>query len=228
MRMRIPVVVLMATVAIGAAIYFGMPAPRTPEEPLAAQPPLAPPQNPPISAGGQPANTPASAIPGPAGTAVGTAPQQLAAEQARQDEQDAQEAIELLHDPDPGKRVQAAEQLSAYQTAQSQAELVQALRGDAAAAVREAAAQSLVLFEEPAHETWSALLAALEDASPDVQSAAVATLETLLMQYDEKPSRVAWVRKAIKDSVTSRKLARDTREAMESMIEQWEDAEASP
>lgn len=226
--MRTLTFILVASAALGAVIYWRGTAPVVPDEPSSASEALISPQDGPVPNADSQRNSLIPADQGQAGMAAGMTAERVAIEEARQDEQDAREAIDLLHDPDPQKRTEGAEQLAAYQTPQSEVELAQALRGDPEAAVRQAAAQSLVLFEKPTKETWDALLAALEDTNADVQSAAEATVETLLMQYDEKSSRVAWVLETIKKSATSPKLSEDTRDSLQNLIEQLQDAEASP
>jgi len=190
----------------------------TPAAAAAVQP--APSTSPPPTA----PTAPVPAPPKPAAPKL--TPEQQAALEAQQEEQDQRDATELLHSVEVEKRLEGAEQLGAFQNPQAEAELVQALSRDTDAGVREAAAQSLASFSPASPDTWKVLLAALEDRNQDVQAAAESSLESLLLEYDEIPKSLDWVKKALKKASTSRKISADTRESLRGLLEQSEDSPA--
>lgn len=132
------------------------------------------------------------------------------------------EAIAQLKSLEPSLRAEAAAQLASSQTPRSAKELAHALRGDPAAEVREAAAQTLMLFHQPPKAVWDALLAGLEDKSSEVQAASMDTLQALLLEYDDASPAVRRVRQALKTAMQSPKLAGETRESLQTLMDQFE------
>jgi HEAT repeat protein len=230
MQTKFVILAVVVAVAIGAILHFRGTEPVPAEETQAVAPVTAAPkpaEAPPVQA--KPAVAPAqSPIAAAKPQQPKLTPEQQAALEAQQEEQDLRDATELIHSTEVDKRVEGAEQLGGFQNPQAEGELVQALSRDPDATVREAAAQSLASFSPASPDTWKALVAAIEDRHADVQASAESSLEALLLEYDEIPASLGWVQKAVKKLSTSKKVSADTREALKGLVEQWEDAAGTP
>lgn len=234
MQAKYLILVVVVAAAIGATLHFRSSDQAPAESGEAVNPPTPAPQ----TAAGAP--TPAPVMPALAQSQLQApvaptkppqpklTPEQMAALEAQQEEQDLREATDLIHSTETDKRVEGAEQLGAFQNPQAEAELVQAVTHDPEATVREAAAQSLASFSPASADTWKALVAAIEDRNPDVQAAAESSVEALLLEFDEIPASLDWVKKSVKKLSSSKKVSADTREALKGLLEQWEDAAVSP
>jgi hypothetical protein len=115
-------------------------------------------------------------------------PEQIREEKSIHDGQ-VKKAGEWLENPDIEKRLAGAEQLAAYPTPKAEGLLVKALETDREAEVRRAAAISLGMFKKPKEETIQALLAALEDPTEEVPSAALQTLGMYFFHETEGSAR---------------------------------------
>lgn len=140
------------------------------------------------------------------------------------EDQDTQETMEKLFAADPSDRSEAALQLAATQTEKSAQKLALALSKDPAAEVREAAAETLVVFDRLPKQAWDALLAGLEDINPKVQAASADTVQTQLFKsdkYGENSETAERILAALKTSLRSSKLTDETREALQDLMEQF-------
>jgi len=131
-------------------------------------------------------------------------------------------AGQWLKSPDVHQRIMGAEQLSAYESPESEQRLTDTLRQDAAPEVRTAAAQSLALFKKLSDPTVDALLKALDDADKGTRIAALNTLLTyaFLVSADTKKSEhlLAKLRKKVRSS----HLNKDVRESLQAFIKDQE------
>ncbi len=144
-------------------------------------------------------------------------PQELE-DEARFDEQQVNKANEWLSSPQVDRRIAGVEQLSAYQTPQSQKFLIHALSSDSDAQVRSTAAQSLTVFKEPSEDVVNALLSALEDVDASVQMSA---LNTLIGIANKMPSNSVLFKKilsGLKKQAGSRRVAVEVRNAASSFL----------
>lgn len=210
------VTVLAAAVVVGAAAYYG-----AASRPLGVSLDAAPSVVDPLSSNVD------SAVAEPSPLEAMQEPLDEESQKAVEAEVEA-EAIAQLKSLDPSLRAEAAAQLATSQSPRSAKELARALRGDPAAVVREAAAQTLVLFHKPPKPVWEALLAGLEDARPKVQAASMDTLQALLMEYEDNASpTVRRVRQALKTAMRSPKLSGETKESLQALLDQFEAMDAS-
>lgn len=140
-------------------------------------------------------------------------------EEQQYDREQALAATNDLHDPDPAKRSEAAEQLGAYPGAEAEELLTQALAQDGDAGVRKLAAQTLDTLDKPSNRAIDTLLQAIEDDTPEVQQASLLTLERWLNEgvNDDRNTRIVRGLKNVKDS---RGLAKETRDYLQELLEQ--------
>lgn len=131
---------------------------------------------------------------GPAGMAPLT-PAQRAEERQTYAEQ-AAIALAWLRSTERHVRVEGAEQLGAYPTAEAGKALAKSLAQDPSPEVRAAAAASLAYFQRPGEAAIRNLLAALRDVSAEVRQAALGTLEVYIEVLDA-------------DSATRRRILRE-------------------
>jgi len=131
-------------------------------------------------------------------------------------------AGQWLKSPDVHQRVMGAEQLSAYQSPESEQRLADTLRQDTAPEVRIAAAQSLALFKNLSDPAVGALLEALNDADKSTRIAALNTLLTyaLLVNADTKKSGQLLAK--LRKEVRSGHLNKDVRESLQAFIKDQE------
>lgn len=140
-------------------------------------------------------------------------------EEARGEAELVTEAIGWLRNSDSEKRLDGAQQLGAYATAEAEKALAQALGADADSEVRIAAADALSRVETPSDATWKALLRAVSDKEQDVQIAALSTLQVLTAQTDDA-GLIARVRKSLKKKATSRHLSFEVRDAIRDLLDE--------
>jgi hypothetical protein len=212
-----------AAVALGAAaVVLIVGDSEAPPEPPAAQTPAveAPPSAEPKAPPPKPPVAPPDlrGLAESAGQPPPLTPEQLAEDEASEEAQVAA-AREWLNNPDPQTRIEGAEQLSAYPTAEAEQLLVQTLTTDQDPGVRTAAADSLEAVEQPKPETVSALVAALDDDSEDVRSSALITLGSILANTEEGSQRQKKIIAELKAKAKSRSVPADTREEIKSLIE---------
>ena len=115
-------------------------------------------------------------------------------------------------------RIDGAEQLGAYPTAEAEKALVDHLRSDPSPEVRVAAANSLGFFNAPSEAATQALVRALEDHNADVGAAALSTLEIVLQAAESDPGRARQLHKKIRQAVRSRKIDAEIREQLRSLL----------
>jgi hypothetical protein len=131
-------------------------------------------------------------------------------------------AAQWLKSTDVHQRIMGAEQLSAYESPESEQRLADTLRQDGAPEVRTVAAQSLALFKNLSDDTLDALLEALDDAHNGTRINALNTLLSyaLLVSADTKKSGqlLAKLRKKARSS----HLSKDVRESLQAFIKDQE------
>lgn len=149
--------------------------------------------------------------------AVSPTPEELEDEQHFFDEQ-VQKASVDLSSPSPEERVGAVEQLAAYPTQDSEALLVQAMKGDFDPEVRLAAAQNIVSFKQPDDKTIDALLMMLEDSDKRVQLGCLNSLLSMVDHMDGRSQRVAKIVSILKKKSVSSKLKPLTRKAIQEYL----------
>ena len=120
------------------------------------------------------------------------------------------------------QRIMGAEQLSAYQSPESEQHLTDTLRNDAVPEVRITAAQSLALFKNLSDPTVGALLSALDDTQKGTRIAALNTLlsHALVVSADSKKSRQLLAK--LRKKVRSGHLNKDVRESLQAFIKDQE------
>lgn len=131
-------------------------------------------------------------------------------------------ASRWLKNPNAHQRIIGAEQLSAYDTPESEQYLAATLHYDADAEVRKTAAQSLSSFKNLSDPTIEALLEALGDTN---ESTRIATLYTvfsyaLVISPDPKKSRELLTK--VRKKVRSGHLESDVRENLQTYIKAQE------
>jgi hypothetical protein len=131
-------------------------------------------------------------------------------------------ASRWLKSPDAHQRIIGAEQLSAYDTPESEQYLAATLHYDADPEVRKTAAQSLSSFKNFSDPTIEALLEALGDTN---ESTRIATLYTvfsyaLVISPDPKKSRELLTK--VRGKVRSGHLESDVRENLQTYIKAQE------
>lgn len=128
-------------------------------------------------------------------------------------------AGEWLRSINPRQRIDGAEQLSAYPTAEAEKLLVDALVTDIAPEVRSAAAQSLAAFERPTQAAVAALLAAVEDENEDVRLSALNTLENIAAGEETGSPRYKKILAGLKKAAKSGRVPSETREAIRDFLQ---------
>ena len=150
-------------------------------------------------------------------------PEELADEQSYRDAQ-VQLAGEWLNSASVEEQVAGAEQLSAFPTPEAELLLATALTTAFDPTVRVAAAVSLHAFPQASAKATEALLAALADSSPEVQSAAVNTLQSLATRSDRLSTRFKAVLAGLKKQAGNRYLNPETRQAVTEFLADWDSA----
>ena len=131
-------------------------------------------------------------------------------------------AGQWLKSPDVHQRIMGAEQLSAYESPESEQRLTDALRQDAAPEVRIAAAQSLALFKKLSDSTVDALLKALDDADKGTRIATLNTLLTYAFLVNADTKKSGHLLAKLRKKVRSGHLNKDVRESLQAFIKDQE------
>jgi HEAT repeat protein len=126
-----------------------------------------------------------------------------------------------MDDPNPEKRLEAVEQLGAYPSTEAEDLLTLALVQDGDVRVREMAARTLDTLDEPSTHAIDALLQAIEDNAVEVQQASLLTLERWLTDEADK-ARPARIVRGLKQAAHSNRLAEETKEYLQDLLEQSE------
>lgn len=137
-------------------------------------------------------------------------------------------AGEWLNSADVKEQVAGAEQLSAYPTAEAEILLASSLTTAFDSAVRVAAAISLQSFPQASAKTLDALLAALADSSPEVQSAATNSLQSLATRLDRRTPRFKKIVVGMKRQASNRYLLPETRQSILEFIKDWDSEPTAP
>ena len=153
-------------------------------------------------------------------------PEEMADEQSYRDAQ-VQLAGAWLNSANVEEQMAGAEQLSAFPTPEAELLLATALTTAFDPTVRVAAAVSLHSFTQPSARATDALLAALADSSPEVQSAAVNTLQSLATRSDKRSTRFKAVLAGLKKQVGNRYLNPETRQSVTEFLADWDSANQS-
>ncbi|WP_162144243.1 HEAT repeat domain-containing protein [Methylocaldum szegediense] len=144
-------------------------------------------------------------------------PEQIEEDKQIDDEQVAT-AGEWLRSIDVQERIDGAEQLAAYPTAEAEKLLVEALITDIDPEVRSTAAQSLSAFESPTDETIAALLAAVEDENEEVRLSALDTLESIATAEETGSRRYKKILAGLKKAAKSKRVPSETREEIRDFL----------
>lgn len=139
-------------------------------------------------------------------------------EDKRIDDEQVAVAGEWLRSIDVQQRIDGAEQLSAYPTAEAEKLLVDALITDIDPEVRSAAAQSLAAFESPTEAAVAALLAALEDKNEEVRLSALNTLESIATAEETGSRRYKKILAGLKKAAKSKRVPSETREVIHDFL----------
>jgi len=145
-------------------------------------------------------------------------PEQIEEERLVEDEQ-VTLAGDLLKDKDPRQRVIGAEQLSAYPTRKAGDHLLDALRNDASAEVRSAAAESLGFFESAEKNILDSLISALSDSDAAVRSSAFSSLQVLLNLSENNQAVQKHIESQLKELLEIRHLPDEVRDAIQSYLD---------
>lgn len=151
-----------------------------------------------------------------AGTVLPT-PEQIAEERRVEQEQVA-DALRSLKSSDVDERVGGVQQLAAYPTKEAEKRVAEALAGDKSAAVRVAAALSLLSFKAPHRNSVKVLLEAVLDRDAAVRAAALDTLQGYLNGLDPESKAFRQVRKGLAGLATSGRLSRETRATLRELL----------
>jgi len=115
-------------------------------------------------------------------------------------------------------RIDGADQLGAYPTAEAEKALIDHLRSDPSPEVRVAAANSLGFFNAPSEAATQALVRALEDHHADVGAAALSTVQIVLQSLGNDSVRARQLLKHIRQAARSRKMDSEIREQVQSLL----------
>ena len=127
-------------------------------------------------------------------------------------------ALTWLESVEVKRRIEGAEQLGAYPTADAERALIAHLRNDPSPEVRIAAANSLGFFNAPSEAATLALVRALEDHHADVSAAALSTVEIVLKAAEADPVRARQLHKYIRQAARSRKMDPEILEQVQSLL----------
>ena len=152
------------------------------------------------------------------GGGISPTPEQRA-EQRRIECEQVAHALQWLRSASAEERIAAVEQLSAYPARQSERVLVGVLAEDQSPEVRSAAAQALSQVQEPARETFQALLRAMRHPDEEVRRGALGTLELHLSRSDKGAARFKQIILAdLRKLAASPNTDRQTREAIRALL----------
>ena len=213
----------------GSAILWlsgGTPEPPEPQSPSAEDPASAL-QVAPKDPGHSRAVPPASAPPATARPALPPPPpdsETTEEDEAQSEKEQVDAALVQLNSSDPAQRVEAAEQLGAYPTKESEAALTQLLSTDSDPEVRSAAAQNLGYVERPSDTTLDVLLKSLEDQNEEVRLSALSTLEDFLLGSDQGSKRYTKIVAELQNRTGSQTIPEDTREAIQDVLKDQADS----
>lgn len=124
-----------------------------------------------------------------------------------------------LFDTDPEQRKIAVEQLSAYPTPESEKLLLGVLQGDVSPAVRSAAAASLGYIKQPAPETLTGLLLALQDEESISQNT-LDTLNKFLQQQPADATAYKYLAVELRAALNKKMLSESVRDNLEQLLEE--------
>ena len=124
-----------------------------------------------------------------------------------------------LFDTDPEQRKIAVEQLSAYPTPESEKLLLGVLQGDVSPAVRTAAAASLGYIKQPAPETLTGLLLALQDEESISQNT-LDTLNKFLQQQPADATAYKYLAVELRAALNKKMLSESVRDNLEQLLEE--------
>jgi HEAT repeat protein len=131
-------------------------------------------------------------------------------------------AGQWLKSPDVHQRIMGAEQLSAYQSPESEQRLADTLQLDAAPEVRTAAAHSLALFKRLSDPAVNALLEALNDADKSTRIAALNTLFTYALSVSAEIKTSDQLLAKLQKEARSGHLNKDVRVSLQAFIKDQE------
>jgi HEAT repeat protein len=139
-------------------------------------------------------------------------------DEAHYDDMQVAKAGEWVKSPQVERRIAGAEQLSAFQTPESEQILSSALTLDSEPEVRRTAAQSLAAFRQPAENTMASLLAALGDPDEKVQMSALNALMAYANRFENNSVPMKKLMASLKKFATSRRTTDLTRKAIRSFL----------
>jgi hypothetical protein len=203
----------------GSALFL-----RSPDSSRTSAPAVNPAPSPAVSAQPQPR----PAVPRPPdlptlmarlgnGGGVPPTPEQLA-EQKRMVDGQVADAVALLDSGDTARKVEAAEQLAAYPTQESERRLARALAEEKAPEVRIAAARALAQVANPERASVAALLRALSAPQAEVHEAALQALAGYLNRLDSSAARFREIRAGLAKFAKSKPLDPERRRAVRELL----------
>jgi hypothetical protein len=139
-------------------------------------------------------------------------------DEAHYDEMQVAKAGEWVNSPQAERRIAGVEQLSAFQTPESDQILANALTLDSEPEVRRTAAQSLAAFRQPTENTMASLLAALADPEEKVQMSALNALMAYANRWENNSPPMKNLMASLKKFATSRRTTDLTRKAIRSFL----------
>ena len=143
-------------------------------------------------------------------------------DEAQIDQESMDEAKRSLQSQDSEERIAGIEQLSSEPNEEAETLITNILKTDTNADVRSAAAQNLLAFDNPSESAISALLAALQDASEDVQTSALDTLESIVSAEESESDRYLVVVSELKNAAKSAKLKAETKKSLKEFLQDLE------
>lgn len=127
-------------------------------------------------------------------------------------------ALIWLRSAEVKQRIEGAEQLGAYPTADAERALIAHLHSDPSPEVRVAAANSLGFFSAPSDSAIRALVRALEDHHADVSAAALSTVQIVLQGLGPDSVRARQLLRYVRQAIRSRKMDSEIREQLQSLL----------
>jgi hypothetical protein len=139
-------------------------------------------------------------------------------EESRNEKEQIALAMQLLASSNDHQRIEGLELLGAYPSPNSEAILVEFLKGEGSPEIRSTAATSLATMEIPSVSTIETLMNTLEDRSEDVRYGALSTLEDYLIMADKGSPIQQRIHSGFIKKFTGNNLSEDIRKDVQEII----------